>query len=106
MKRVFGLWFLKSMTPLLVIELIAVIIAIYFFANLIFVSRVVDNAFNAALGNPVLFIGYLWDAFWGTRTEVQAIIIILFLGFGMLLRDINRSIISYILMRRSELLGR
>ena len=102
MNRVFRFWFMRSMAPLLAIEIIVIGIAVYFFANLIFIGQVVDNALNAALGNPFKLIGYLWNAFLGTRTEVKAIIIALALVGLKLLSDINRGIIAYALMKRSR----
>ena len=103
MNRVYRFWFLRSMLPLLVIELAVIILAVYFFANLVFVSQVVDNALNAALGNPLKLVAYLWQAFLGTRMAVKVIIVALALTAGLILRDINRSIISYLLTRRAQL---
>jgi len=102
MKRVFRFWLLRSVAPLFLIELIVIALAIYFFANLIFVGEVVDNALNAALGNPWKLIVYLWNAFLGTRLEVQVIIAALVIAAALVLRDLNRSLISYILMKRQE----
>ena len=88
--------------PLLVVEIIAIAVAVYFFVNLIFVVKVVDNALGASFGNPFKLIVYLWQAFLGTRPEVKVIIIALVLVGLKLLRDINRGIISYALMKRSR----
>lgn len=106
MKRVFRFWFLRSIMPLFAIEFIGGIVAVYFFANLIFVGAVVDNALKAALGNPLRLIGYLWISFLNTQWEVQVILVALFIASGMILRDLNRSILSYLVMRRSELLSK
>lgn len=102
MRRVFNLWFTRSIAPLFLIEFIGGIIAVYFVANFVFVSRVVDNALSAALGNPLKLFAYFWGAFLVTTTEVKVLIVILFIAFGMLLKDLNRSMLSYLLMRRNE----
>lgn len=103
MKRVFGLWFLRSMVPLLVIEIIVAVLAIYLFAKFIFVAAVVNNALTAAFGNPFKLVVYLWKAFLGTRGEIQALIVAMALVGLLLLRDLNRSLISYLLLRRSQI---
>lgn len=101
MNRVFRFWFLRSMAPLLLVEIIVIGIAIYAFANLIFINQVVDNALSAALGNPFKLIAYLWNSFLITRAEVKVVIIALVLVGLKLLRDVNRGIISFVLMKRA-----
>lgn len=102
MKRVFRFWLLRSVVPILIGELIVIALAVYLFANLIFVGQVIDNALNAALGNPWKLVVYLWNAFLGTRLEVQVIIIALLAAAALTLRDLNRGLISYILMKREQ----
>ena len=102
MNRVFRFWFLRSMAPLIIFEVVGILLAVYIFANLIFVLQVFNNAFNAALGNPFKFIAYFWDAFLATRSEVKVIIIALAISGLLLLRDINRGIISYAIMKRNQ----
>lgn len=106
MKRVFGMWLLKSVVPLFVLELIGGIAALYAFSNLIFFGKVVDNALATTLGNPFELIAYFWRAFLAAKTEVQVIIVVIFIAFGLTLRNINRSIISYALIKRGEIYRR
>lgn len=103
MNRVFGFWFLRSMIPLFVLELAAVIMGIYLFTNFIFVGKVIDNTLNAALGSPWQMFVYLWSSFWKTRLEVQLVILGMMIFLAFLLRQLNRSIIAYVLMKRVSL---
>ncbi len=105
MKRVFGFWFLKSVIPLLVIEFGGIALALYLFARLVFIRQVVHNALGAALGNPYRFMGYLWGAFLHASFAVEGLMVILVVGLVLVLKNINRIIISYALMRRSEFLN-
>jgi hypothetical protein len=93
------------MAPLIVIECLVLFIALFLVARFVFVESVVDNAFTAALGNPLKLASYLWVAFWKTRLEVQAVIIGLLVTVLFLLRHLNRSIIAYALTRRDSLLS-
>lgn len=102
MKRVFGMWLLRSVVPLFILELIGGIAALYAFSNIIFVGKVVDNALATTLGNPFGLVAYFWRAFLAAQTEVQVIIVVIFIAFGLILRNINRSIISYALIKRGE----
>ena len=102
MGKVFGFWFLRAMVPLLILECIGFFVALYLFANFVFVSHVVDNALTAALGNPFKLISYFWQAFLVARTEVKVILIGIAVAVGFFLRDINRGLIAYVVMRRSQ----
>jgi len=102
MKQVFNLWFLRSMIPLLLIEFLGLAVALFIFARVVFVGAVVNNALTAALGNPLRFIGYLWSAFLGAGILVQVLVLLLMVGLAFVLRDINRSLISYALMRHRD----
>ncbi|HEY4475854.1 MAG TPA: hypothetical protein VJB92_04015 [Candidatus Paceibacterota bacterium] len=104
MNSVFRSWFLRSVVPLFIVEIIIIVIAVYFFANLIFVGKVVDNALIAALGNPFKLIGYLWQSFLRTSAAIQVIIVALAVSAGLLLRDVNRGLISYLIIKKNEIL--
>jgi len=106
MRRVFRSWLIKSIAPLFVIELFILMVAVYFFGNLIYVSDVIDNMIQASPGNPFYMLNYLWGAFFETRLEVQVVIILLFIGAFFLLKDLNRSFVSYLIMKRDRYLNR
>ncbi len=104
MKRVYGFWFLRSIIPLFIIEFLAIGAGLYFVARVVFVSSVVENAVIASFGKPLHLIAYLWNAFLHAGILVQGLVAILLVALGFILRDVNRSLISYALMRRSEFL--
>lgn len=106
MKRVYGFWFLRSMIPLLVIEFLGIICALYFFARFVFIGQVVNSALIVSLGNPYRFAMYFLSAFLNARHIVQALIILLLAVLAFILRDVNKSIISYAVMRRREFLAK
>ena len=104
MKRVYGFWFVQSMTPLFIIEFLAIGAGLYLIARFVFVSSVVENALIASFGKPLHLISYFWNAFWDAGLLVQGLIALLLIALGFILRDLNRSLISYAFMRRSEFL--
>lgn len=103
MNRVYGAWFLRNTMPLLVIEVIILAVAVGFFAQFVFVEEVVSNTLNVSLGNPFKMIGYLTGAFFVASASTKAAIIAVALGLLMFLRDINKSLISYAAMKRSQI---
>ncbi len=102
MRRVFGFWFLRAMAPLLIIEVIGFLIALYVFANFVFVGQVVDNALAAALGNPFKLVAYFWHSFLVARVEVKVILVGIAVAVGFFLRDINRGLIAYVMTRQRQ----
>ncbi len=102
MKRVYGFWFVQSMIPLFIIEFLAIGAGLYLVARFVFVSRVVENALIVSFGKPLHLISYFWNAFLNAGLLVQGLIALLLIALGFILRDLNRSLISYAFMRRSE----
>lgn len=106
MGRVFGMWFLRSTVPLLIVELVVLGAAFIFFARLVFVEKVVSNTLLVSFGNPFKMAGYLLDSFFATRPATKFVIIALFAVLVLLLRDINKSIIAYVSMKRSQMFNK
>jgi hypothetical protein len=106
LRRVYGIWFFRRAAPLLIIELIILALAMGFFTQYVFVERVVSNALASTLGNPFRILSYLWLAFIKTRKVTKVIVIVVLGGGIFLLRDVNRSILAYVAMRRRELFSR
>ena len=104
MKRIFGIWLLRHTFPLLVFELVVLFVTLSFFAKLIFVEKVVANALTAALGNPLKLFLYLISAFLGTALFTQIVILTVAAAIILILRDINRSLISYLTFKRDQLM--
>ena len=103
MKRIFGIWFLRHTMPLVILELIGLFVALSFFTRLVFVEKVVSNALTAAVGNPFKLFTYLVSAFLGSEFTTQAVIVILLAVVILVLRDLNRSLIAYLVMKRNQL---
>lgn len=101
MKRIFRVWFVRSMVPLLALELLLILLGVYFFSRLVFVSEVFQNTVTASFGHPLRALTYLWGAFLATQSATQVIIIISLAIIIFLLWHINRSIFSYVLTRRT-----
>lgn len=94
--RVYAIWFLRRIVPLVVIQIIGLVMALKLFANNIFVSKVFQNAELVAGENLWNILKYLVLAFLQTRFIIQ-ILVLLGLGIGaLILRDIGRALMTYI----------
>ncbi|MEK7612147.1 MAG: hypothetical protein AAB407_02300 [Patescibacteria group bacterium] len=105
MRRVYGVWFLRSTAPLLVIEIIFFIILFGLIADRIFVEHVVKNTILASYGNPFRSLAYLTASFVRTSFAIKTVLVLIASCLVLTLRDINRSIITYIAIRRRNVLG-
>lgn len=93
--RVYVIWFLRRIVPLVAIQIIGLVVALKLFANNVFVSKVFQNAELVAGENLWNILKYLVLAFLQTRFIIQ-ILVLLGLGIGaLILRDIGRALITY-----------
>ena len=100
--RVYIIWFLRRIVPLIILQVLALALAFRVFANNVFVSQVFKNAGLVASVNYLAILKYLVKAFLNTHPIIQ-IVAILALGFGaLILRDIGRSLVIYWYMRRKR----
>jgi len=93
--KVYTAWFLKRILPLVVLEVLVIVGALYALAQFVFVEQVVSNAFSNSASNPWRLVVFLSYAFLSTHWFTK-IAIVLFLGLGaLLLRDFGRTVASY-----------
>ncbi len=102
-RKIFSIWFVKYELPLLAGEVIVLFTAIAFIARFVFVERVISNTFVAGFGNPFKILMYLFGAFVATNFLIKAFILLFLGGILLFLRDINKSIVTYILMHRKRM---
>ena len=93
--RVYIAWFFKRILPLLVLEVLFLGAAAYFFAQYVFIERVVDNTLIGAARNPFQMFSYLFWAFLQASLLKQVVAVALLALGALLLRDFGRTIASY-----------
>lgn len=99
MRRVYGVWFLRSVLPVFTLEIGAFVVSLSIIKNLVFVERVIANALTSSFGNPFKIITYGISAFFGTSVSIQLISLVLIAGTIFFIRDIYRSAVSYALLK-------
>ena len=100
MLRIFGIWLIRRVAPLLVFAFLFLALAIHLFAQSVFVARVFENMALAIKDNPISIITYPVMAFWSARFAVKTeIFAALIMGF-LVLWSIKRAIFSYELIKR------
>lgn len=93
--KVYFIWLFKRVIPLFALEIVLIVLVLWFLGRLVFVQQVFTNAFLASSQNPFHLALYMFDAFVATSL-FKKIVIVFFLGFGVLImRDIGRAIVSY-----------
>ncbi len=102
MRRVYAIWFARTVAPLVAVEAVVFVVALNVFASNVFVERAVGNALLHSLGDPIDLAAYFMVAFAKTQALTK-IMLILFAVIGVAFtRDLGRSIASYMLVRRSH----
>ena len=101
-RRIFNIWFLKYELPLLAGEIILVFVAVFLIARFVFVEKVVSNAFLITVENPWRLFLFLGSSFMSAHFMVKAAVILLFAAGLLILKDINKSMVTYLLMHRKR----
>lgn len=93
--KVYLVWFLKRILPLVVLEVLVIVGALYALAQFVFIEQVVSNAFINSASNPWRLVKFVFYAFLSTHWFTK-IAVVIFLGLGaLLLRDFGRILASY-----------
>lgn len=93
--RVYAIWFLRRIVPLVAVQIVIFTIALKIFARNVFVSKVLQNSAQVADAGYWAVFKYLVSSFLNTHPITQ-IVILLALGVAALfLRDIARSLFAY-----------
>jgi len=93
--KIYTLWFLKRVVPLIIIQAMILVLALKIFANNVFVSKVLQNSSVAADSGYWIFFKYIGLAILSARPLTQ-IAILIGLGIGaLIIRDILRSLLTY-----------
>jgi len=94
--KIYFIWLFKRVLPLFVLEVILLILVLFFLGKLVFVQKVFENAFLASAQNPISLAVYMFGAFWKTSI-LKKLTILGILSLGVLfMRDIGRIFNSYI----------
>lgn len=103
--KIYFIWFIRRILPLIALEVLVLGIAIRTFASKVFVGKVIENAALASDANYWSFFKYLGNAFLQTHFVIQIVILAL-LGVGaLLLRDFAKTATTYlktVLQNRAE----
>lgn len=93
--KIYTLWFLNRVIPLIIIQVLILALALKIFANNVFVSKVLKNSSQIANFGYWDLLKYLIISFINTRPLTQ-IAILIGLGIGaLIIRDIIRSFMTY-----------
>jgi len=93
--KIYTVWFIKRVLPLVLVQILLLGLAVKFFADNVFVSKVLQNAIHAGDAGYLDSLKYLGLAFLQTNSLNQ-IAILIGLGFGaLLIRDFIRSLLTY-----------
>src|SRR3989344_6838928 len=94
--RVYFIWFLRRMLPIVLIQIAVLVVLVKIFASNVFVSKVLENVVAASGFGYAEVFKFLLTAFVNAHIVVQAVIII---GLGvsaLVIRDIVRALLTYI----------
>lgn len=93
--KVYFMWFLRRIVPLIVLQVAVFALAFRIFANNVFVSRVFTNAALVSEKGYWELLKYMLSAFINTHPLTQIVILIILGIISLLIRDLVRMAVTY-----------
>ena len=93
--RVYLVWFLRRILPLIAVQILILAAALEIFSGNVFVIKVFKNGYLVANSGYWSFFKFLFYSFLGTRHLTQAVIILVLAVISLIIRDVARSIFAY-----------
>ena len=94
------MWLVKRILPLLILELVFLILALFLLGKLVFVQKVFENAFLSSAQNPITVAIYLLKAFMSSSLLKKIIVLFLLSAGVLIMRDFGRVVVSFITTSR------
>ena len=102
MLRIFGIWLVRRVAPMLVFAFLFIALAVDLFAKSVFVAKVFENFAFAIKNNPSSVVTYPLTALWAARFSVKMeLLTAAIMGF-LVLWSVKRAIFSYEMIRREK----
>jgi len=93
--RIYVLWFLRRIAPLIVLQIAVFILVFRIFAKNVFISKVFRNAAYAADFGYWSLLKYSFAAFLNAHLITQVSILLILGVAALLLRDLMRVLVAY-----------
>ena len=101
LRRIYRVWLLRRLAPVLVGEVAITAFLLYGFSRLVFVERVLQNALNVLFQNPPGIFPFAVSAFLhapaGTKIVIAGLVVVL----SFIIRLITQGILRYILVKEN-----
>lgn len=102
MLKVYGIWLLKRVVPIVVFEALLLLIAVQLFSDDVFVAAVVESLGNALKVGPWNVFTFFFSTFVNARLIVKTEILTGLLMIVLLIWGVGKAVISYNLIRRNQ----
>ncbi len=93
--KVYFMWFLRRIVPLIVLQIAVFALAIEIFAGNVFVSHVFQNAAVISEGSYWSVLEFMFNSFLNTRPLTQIATLVILGIIALLIRDLIRMAVTY-----------
>ena len=93
--RVYLIWFLRRILPLMAVQIVMLGVALKIFAGNVFVIKVLKNGYLVANMGYWSFFKFLFYSFLGTRPLTQIALILGLAVTSLIIRDFIRMLFTY-----------
>lgn len=101
LRQIYRVWLLRKLLPVLVIEIALFSFVLYQLGRIVFVQRVLENAFVILFSHPSGIFSFITATFLGTTFFVKVLSIGLVVLLAFFLRHLTQGILRFILVREN-----
>ena len=99
--KIYRVWLWRKFLPVLIAEIAALALFLYWLGRLIFVEQVIDNGIKVLLLKPVGVIPFAISAFEHAALLTKAVVLVAVILVAFLIRHLTQGLLRYILVREN-----
>lgn len=101
LNKVYRVWLFRKLLPVLLAEVLALTLVLYFLGRTVFIQRVIENALNVLFLNPPQIVAFGVDAFSDATllTKIFSIAVVVFLALSV--RHLTQGFLRLILVKEN-----
>lgn len=101
LNRIYRVWLFRKFLPILVIEVLALSLALYWFVGAVFVERVFENAIRVFFDSPPQIFIFVLSAFAGAPLVTKLLALVISALLALLVRQLTQGFLRLILVRQN-----
>ncbi|OGZ95077.1 MAG: hypothetical protein A2847_01360 [Candidatus Sungbacteria bacterium RIFCSPHIGHO2_01_FULL_50_25] len=101
LRQVYRVWLVRKFLPVLIGEIIVLSLLLYQAGRIVFVQRILENAFNVLFNNPEGIVNFGVTAFSNAPTSTKLFALAVTVFLALIIRRLTQGVLRLILVREN-----